>query len=468
MLSRIWNRRRPTRPGTAPRARLGLENLEDRAVPAAPSFDVQALAGLEGQALLSSLTRAADTNVYVETNDPAAGQNAVLAFHRNPVNGDLRQFGKFNTGGTGQLNLPKVIGPDDGDKQVVASPDGRFLYAVNQGSDSITAFRIRGDGSLSRVGTFDSGGVQPDSIGIADGRLYVANRGDADAGHTGTVAPNVTGFDVGRDGSLSPIPNSTVTFPVDTFATQVLVSRNGRLLFAQLASLSGAPEGNSVVPYQVRSDGTLELAPGGSAAASDNPPIQLGLAFNPHLNVIYAGLTGARQVGVYTYDETGRTSFVGSAPDQGAAPCWCVVSSDGRTLYVATTGTDSVGVYSLADPLHPVQIQEFALRGPRLGPDGTTQTADFEIALDPSGRSLYVVNQSTSPTGTFAQGNQLHVLSVARDGTVSEPIAPILFSPRDVPANAHPQGIAVVGGPALGGRDDSFFAALAALLSQHH
>jgi hypothetical protein len=35
---------------------------------------------------------------------------------------------------------------------------------------------------------------------------------------------------------------------------------------------------------------------------------------------------------------------------------------------------------------------------------------------------------------------------VAADGTLSEPSGPIIFATADVPANAHPQGIAIVPG----------------------
>jgi hypothetical protein len=223
------------------------------------------------------------------------------------------------------------------------------------------------------------------------------------------------------------------------------VTANGRLLFVQLASVSGAPEGNTLVPFQIRSDGTLAAAPGGAVGAAANPAVQLGEAFHPSLNIIYAGLTATGQVGVYTYDETGRLAFVGAAADQGAAPCWIVVSADGRFLYASNTASDAIGVYSLADPLHPVQIQEFALGGPHTDANGRVATASFEIALDTSGRSLYVVNQSTSASASFPQGNQLHTLAVARNGTLSEPRGPMVFNTADVPANAHPQGVTVVG-----------------------
>src|SRR5262249_7310694 len=139
--------------GSALRARLGVEAFEDRLVPSSSRLG-------------DSPGSAAAAVVYVESNNPEPGQNAVLAYRRNPANGSLRQIGTFAPGGTGQLNVPKLVGPDDGDQQVQATADGRFLYAVNQGSGTITAFRIRPNGRLDRIGVFASGGVQPDSIGI--------------------------------------------------------------------------------------------------------------------------------------------------------------------------------------------------------------------------------------------------------------------------------------------------------------
>ncbi len=435
---RNWTRKRPH----SRRARPGVEGLECRAVPA----------------------RLSAATVFVETNNPDVGNNAVLAFSRGP-DGSLDEIGSFPTHGTGQLNIPKVVGPDDSSQEVVATPDGRFLYAVNQGSGTVAAFRIRGDGRLTFLGTFDSGGVQPDSIGVVGGRLYVSNRGDSTATTPGTVAPNITGFTINDDGSLSPIPGSAVAFPVNTIASQSLIARDGRFVFEDLFAANGTPpQGNTLAPFQVGGDGTLKLAPGGNVAAqapgaTTAPPALLGADVNPHANIVYAGLTGLSEVAVFTYDETGRLTFVGATVpnDQGgAAPCWVAVSPDGKFLYTGDTGTDSVGVYSLADPLHPVQVQEFFLGGPLTppgSPPGTQrQTTVFHVAVDPSGHFLYAVGQNTSATGTFSEGNQLHVLAIGRDGTLSEPAGPAVFTAFGVPGNAHPQGIAVV--PRTEGHDD--------------
>jgi DNA-binding beta-propeller fold protein YncE len=123
-----------------------------------------------------------------------------------------------------------------------------------------------------------------------------------------------------------------------------------------------------------------------------------------------------------------------------------LVNADGTRLYVGDSATDSVGVFSLADPLNPVEIQEFALAGPKSAtPGGPNQTVDFQLALDPTGRNLYVLNHQTALDGSFTDGNQIHLLSVAHDGTLSEPgNSPVLLPPSEVPPGAHPQGIVVV------------------------
>jgi hypothetical protein len=102
--------------------------------------------------------------------------------------------------------------------------------------------------------------------------------------------------------------------------------------------------------------------------------------------------------------------------------------------------------------MHPVQIQEFVLGGPQNSagdPTAKSEVAAFEFALDPSGKTLYVIDHQTDAAGSFPQGNALHVLSVASDGTLSESSSSPLFLPSDIPAGADPQGVAVIAGPGI-------------------
>jgi 6-phosphogluconolactonase (cycloisomerase 2 family) len=391
--------------------------------------------------------------VYIESNNPAAGQNAVLAFRRNPATGALKELpgGPFLTGGTGFQNGTGLLGPDDSDREVIASPDGRWLFAVNQGSNSIAVFRIHENGSLDLVGdhAVSSGGVQPVSLALSGNRLYVANRGDEIQGSPGTVAPNYTGFEVNGDGSLTPIANSTITLPVGLSPSQVLVSNDNRFLFGDNfvpPPLLNVPQGDTIAPFTIGAGGSLTPAPGGPVGAPVSPPLILGLDQSPSKRIVYAGLTGIASLGVFTYDNSGALTFVKSVPTQGGATCWVLVNADGTRLYVGDSGTDSVGVFSLADPLNPVEIQEFALGGPKSPtPGGANQTVDFQLALDPTGRNLYVLNHQTALDGSFTAGNQIHILWVGGDGTLSEPgSSPLLLPASEVPPGAHPQGIVVV------------------------
>ncbi len=123
------------------------------------------------------------------------------------------------------------------------------------------------------------------------------------------------------------------------------------------------------------------------------------------------------------------------------------MSANGQYLYTVDTGTNSVGVFSLANPLAPVQIQEFVLGGPQNLSGNTSaarETTDFEFALDPSGNTLYVIDHQTAAAGNFPQGNALHVLTVGTNGMLSESSTSPLFLPSNIPAGADPQGVAVI------------------------
>lgn len=418
---------------------------------------LQELELLESRTLMSagSFFSQATSFVYTETDNSTPGQNAVIAYAQH-ADGHLTEIGSFKTGGTGVANPRGLLGPDDSDKEVIASPDGRFLFAVNQGSNTVAAFRVLQDGSLALINNtaVSSGGTEPVSLAILDGRLYVVNRGDEVQGQTGSIAPSITVFDIAHNGSLRQNFADTTTLPVGLSPSQVLTTSTPDLVFVDTFTpppLNNVPEANEILPFRIGRDGQLIPA---SEGVGDpvTPPLLLGLALNPTQNIIYAGITGASDVGVFTFDSHGKLTLVDTVATQGAGPCWTTVSADGRFLYTVDTGTNSVGVFSLADPLHPQQIQEFVLGGPQNptgNPNAPRETTAFEFALDPSGKYLYVIDHQTDAAGNFPQGNALHVLSVAANGTLSEKANSPVFLPANIPAGDDPQGVAVISAPHL-------------------
>src|SRR5271156_5162996 len=228
---------------TKPKVRLGVEMLEGRELMSASS--------------LLPEVQAPTSFVYTETENTNPGQNAVIAYAQN--GNQLTQIGSFSTKGTGFANTGP-LGPQDSDKEVIASPDGRFLFAVNQGSNTVAAFRVQANGSLSLVnGTaVSSGGTEPVSLTFVDGRLYVLNRGDELAGLAPAITPNITVFNVGKDGTLTEIFADTTTLPLGTSPSQVLTTSN--LLFVDTFTpppLNNVPGANEILPFQIGANGQL-------------------------------------------------------------------------------------------------------------------------------------------------------------------------------------------------------------------
>src|SRR5437870_3402314 len=117
----------------------------------------------------------ADIVGHVYVNDNTAGTNTIGAFDRH-ADGSLSSMpgSPVPAGGAG---TGSIVG-SQGALQV--TPDGRFLLAVDAGSNQISVLRIGADGSLQAVpgGPVSSGGILPISIAVHDNLVYVANEGN--------------------------------------------------------------------------------------------------------------------------------------------------------------------------------------------------------------------------------------------------------------------------------------------------
>jgi 6-phosphogluconolactonase (cycloisomerase 2 family) len=78
--------------------------------------------------------------------------------------------------------------------------DGRFAFASNTGSNSITGYSVSSDGSLQRLRadgvSAHTGRAPADSAVTSDQRyIYCLNGGDG----------SISGFAINHDGSLTPV-----------------------------------------------------------------------------------------------------------------------------------------------------------------------------------------------------------------------------------------------------------------------
>src|SRR5262245_3715257 len=148
--------------------------------------------------------------LYTMGND--ADANAVVVYER-AADGHLTPRGKYFTGGAG-------TGAGLGSQGALAiSEDGARLFAVNAGSDEISAFRVQDD-SLDLINTIGSGGNKPISLTVDDDVLYVLN----------SASDSISGFRAGFSGLARIAQSERPLSGSHTDPAQISFSPAGQML----------------------------------------------------------------------------------------------------------------------------------------------------------------------------------------------------------------------------------------------
>jgi 6-phosphogluconolactonase (cycloisomerase 2 family) len=296
---------------------------------------------------------------------------------------------------------------------IQVTSDGRFVIAVDAGSNQISVLRIERDGELEPVrdGVVSSGGVEPVSVGEHDGLVYVANAGAGGA--------NYTGFRLSDGGRLRPLVGSTVPLPDSAQPGDVLFDSTG-------TKLIGTRIGTSQIDsFRVGFDGRLTAAAGSPFPAQGAGPF--GSEFrptNPSQLFVSNAHDGAGNgtVSAFNVGRDGTLSSIGASPfaDAQTAPCWVEITHDGEFLFTVNTGSGSISRYSIA--------ADGALRllgSTPVSPQAGVGAVDARLSAD--GESLYVDESRVGAIGVFGVDGG----SLAERGTVA------------LPAGAAPAGVAV-------------------------
>ena len=355
--------------------------------------------------------------LYIQSNIAGAGQNSVIAYHRN-IDGSLTAVPgmPFATGGAGFANPQTAPGPFDGQNIMAADPIGGVIFVPNGGSDSVSALRAAADGSLSPIpgSPFAIAGNTPEALGLRGRNLIVVNNaGDASQAGSGVGPSYVSAFLDPFDG-IHQVPGGSVPLAAGAEPTEALP-----LGFTPLVYTNQFDAG-TLSSYFVDFFGHMHLIQTQTVpqvAGESVPPVPLGQDLNPTAPYLYVGLVNVGRIGVFRlglFD----TAYVGTAVDSGKAPCWVRVSKDGRHLYSDNTASHSISVYDLSDPSAPVETQEVVLNN-----SGPT----FDFALSPDGQFMYVIEAGAN--------NQVHILNVSRTNvqlteTAASPVRLPVQGPR--------------------------------------
>jgi 6-phosphogluconolactonase len=369
--------------------------------------------------LTLTASAASDVVGHVYVDDNTAGVNTIGAFDRHSDGGLTPMAGSpFAAGGAGSGT---IIG-SQGALQL--SDDGRYLLAVDAGSNQISVLRVLPDGSLHPVGGGPvwSGGVEPISIAVRGSLVYVANEGDKATG-TGS---NYTGFRLNAGGHLVPLTGSTFDLSSTANPGDILFNSTGTNLIGVEVGTTDASTFR-IDSFVVGVDGRLTPASGSPFAAQAAGPF--GSEFSPtnpgHLYVSNAhGGAGNGSVSAFNVTPSGSLSSIGSSPypDGQTAPCWVEISHDGNYLFTVNTGSTTISSYNLlADGSLSYSSTAAFKSGAGIRP--------FDARLDPNGTTLYVVDAAIAKVSAFAVAG----------GTLTE----LNESPFALPTGTTPFGIAV-------------------------
>jgi 6-phosphogluconolactonase (cycloisomerase 2 family) len=339
-------------------------------------------------------------------NDNTAGENTVAGYDRHQ-DGTLTPLpgSPFAVGGAGTGHGVASQG------SLQQSADGRYLLAVDAGSNQISVLRIKPNGSLQIADIISSNGDSPVSIAVHGDLVYVAN--------AGTTATNYTGFTLNSGGHLRALPGSTVSLPPDSQPGDVLFNGDGSKLIGTRVNTS------LIDSFTVGADGLLTEAASPLAAQGMGP---FGSEFRP-MNPTQLFVSNAHDgpgngsVSAFSDAVDGTLTSIGTSPfpNNQTAPCWVEISHDGQFLFTVNTAVSTVSSYSIATNGSLTLLGSTPLNGSPRGAE--------DARLSPDGSTLWVVNTgSDSISGFSVDGGTLMALGA---------------SPTPGPVGAAPTGLVV-------------------------
>jgi 6-phosphogluconolactonase len=360
---------------------------------------IAAAIGIFGVPAVASASTSSPVVGYTYVDGNTAPANTIDGYARH-ADGSLTALpgSPFTAGGAGLGTGLASQGA------IQATRDGRYLLAVDAGSNQISVLRVTTGGVPVLVGQpVSSDGIKPVSVAVSlSGLVYVAN--------SGTGGSNYTGFRLSPFGTLTPVPSSTYAVPDASGLGDVFFNAFGDHLI-------GTRTGTSQI------DSFLVL-PGGHLLAAPGSPFtgqglgQLGAEFSPARpselfvsNAHNGALLGT--VSAYRDSLLGQLSPIGSSPyaDGQTAPCWVEISHDGRYLFTVNTGSGTISSYSINPGGSLALIGSTPIAG---------GGADIDARLSPDGRYLLV------------DGSGMHFVSVfaVNGGSLTE----LPSSPTPLPA----------------------------------
>ena len=326
-----------------------------------------------------------------------SGTHSLGYYVRDPWTGALVDRGYVPTG----------QGPD-----AVAVSDDRYVYVANGKDGTVSAYAWESQTDrLTSLGTAIASGPQPASLAVVGSDLYALNTGN----------DTITAFGIGANGTLTVIgsitPSATLTGLVAGPGVLYGLAADGITTFS---AGNGMPSGPSTTPlngivagatdsagnlYVLTSSGVYGYAAagGGTLTSQNSQPLPSGLT-PVAITVTGNGLaiTGNTSSGIETayYPASGGTISgppVSSLSGRGTATA-ITASPGGHYVFVSNGARADLLAYALSPGGSGATLTSSAVLRTRLAP---TAALSVPVTVTMQPQTLYVVNQSTTSIAAY-------------------------------------------------------------------
>jgi 6-phosphogluconolactonase len=331
------------------------------------------------------------------------------------------------------LALTQALGCENAPPHVPSQTVAVYAYVSNQRDNTISAYQVTANGTLTALpGSPFSTGRNPAGAAVEpSGKLlYVAN----------VLSNDVSGYSIASDGSLTPIPGSP--FPAASGAISVAFDPTGKFIYVPScgADCSGSGPGGIAAFTIATGSGILVPVPGSPFAAGRYP---YEIAFgNPGGSpsggsFAYVVNHGSNDISAYSIQSTGALLAVPGSPfAAGNGALALSVDAGFSRLFVVNTYSNNLSIYvmHLDGSLFPIPgsttstgtltssvahdgNQHLYVAGgsgvfgftentfpltPIAGSPFATGTAPNGLRLDPSGKFLYAVNETSDNISAYS------------------------------------------------------------------
>ncbi len=260
-------------------------------------------------------------HVYIQSND--ANGNSVIVYNQQP-DGTLAWSSTTGSGGNGK-------GAGLGSEGAIAINAKRaLLFAVNAGSNSVSSFKIKNDGSLELKYTISSGGTFPVSVCANNDLLYVVN----------STTANICGYKVDGSGGLRKIEGSEKSLSdITALPAQIAFSPAGNSLLVTEKIT------NKIAAFSLAANGSVS-----NAVYTNAVGVQpFGFDFSRDKFMIvsnaFGGADNASTCTSYANLYLNVSDVNGSVANHQSASCWVATTKYGRYAYVTNAGSNNIVAY---------------------------------------------------------------------------------------------------------------------------